>query len=75
MFNLAPKHKVPKFGRSGQSIGDGEEAGACYIATCKGKEKLRAQAISLDSLEPLVMEKKLETKDGTEEFSLNENRD
>ena len=53
--------------------GDPEMARACYIATLKDKEKLIAQTLSLDLLEPLEFENKLKIEDGIEEIPLMEN--
>lgn len=52
-------------------LGDLEVDRACYIVTLKGKEKLVVQMLSLDSLEPVDHEKKLETNEGLEEISSN----
>nr|XP_027088503.1 uncharacterized protein LOC113709849 [Coffea arabica] len=66
--------KFPTSDGVAEVLGDPEVARACYIATLKGKEKLVAQTICLESWEPLEKGERLETDEGLAELPVQPDR-
>ncbi|XP_071912192.1 uncharacterized protein [Coffea arabica] len=66
--------KFPTSDGVAEVLGDPEVARACYIATLKGKEKLVAQTICLESWEPLERGERLETDEGLAELPVQPDR-
>ncbi|XP_027181965.1 uncharacterized protein LOC113780356 [Coffea eugenioides] len=66
--------KFPTSAGVAEVLGDPEVARACYIATLKGKEKLVAQTICLESWEPLEKGERLETDEGLAELPVQPDR-